>query len=99
MAVRKIKTSWWIDFRHNGTRYRKRSPANSKAGAEDFEATTRQKLARGESLDVVLDSKEEERKQKFKNFAWQWLDTYAKTNNKFSEIERKRYTLQKHLVP
>src|SRR6266478_312817 len=100
MAVRKIKNSWWVDFRHADVRYRKRSPANSKAGAEDYEATIRQKLSRGESLGLAPpDKKQEERKQTFKEFAWKWLETYAKTNNKFSEIMRKRYTLQRHLIP
>jgi hypothetical protein len=87
MAIRKIRNWWWIDIRHNHTRYRKRSPANSKAGAEAYEATIRQKLARGESLELAPpDKKQEERKQMFKEFAWKWLETYAKTNNKFSEI-------------
>jgi integrase len=92
MAVRKIKNSWWIDFRHNHTRYRKRSPENSKAGAEAYEAAIRQKLARGESLDV-------DRKQTFKAFAWKWFDTYVLTNNKPYEIGNKKYTLRSHLIP
>ena len=57
MSVRKIRASWWIDFRFNNTRYRKKSPVNSKQGAKDFEALIRQKLARGESI-------EEERTEK-----------------------------------
>jgi len=100
MAIRKIRNWWWIDIRHNHTRYRKRSPENSKAGAEAYEATIRQKLARGDSLALAPpDRKQEERRQKFKDFAWQWFDTYAKTNNKFSEVQRKRSALQRHLIP
>src|SRR4051812_43650618 len=99
MATRKIKNSWWIDLRHNGVRYRKKSPANSKAGSEDYEANIRQKLARGESVNVVRDDKEDERKQTFKAFAWSWFDTYVATNNKPYEIENKKYTLRSHLIP
>jgi len=100
MAVRKIKNSWWIDLRHNHIRYRKRSPENSKAGAAAYEAAIRNKLAQGESLESSIpDPKHEGRKQKFKDFAWKWVETYAKTNNKFSELEHKRYVLRKHLIP
>ena len=98
MAIRKIKKSWWIDFRHNHIRYRQRSPDNSKAGAEAYEAVLRQKLARGETLGLQ-DKKWEECEQKFKEFALKWFETYVKTNNKPSEISRKMYTLRANLVP
>jgi len=100
MAVRKIKHSWWVDIRHNQRRHRIRSPENSRAGAQAYEAVLRQKLARGESLDsAIWDKKEENRRQHFKDFAWIWLDTYAKPNNKFSEIRQKTFALKKHLIP
>lgn len=98
MAIRKIRKSWWIDFSHNHIRYRKPSPDNSRAGAEAYEAVLRQKLARGETLDRQ-DTNREEYKQKFKEFAWKWFETYVKTNNKPSEISRKMYTLRSNLVP
>jgi excisionase family DNA binding protein len=47
MAVRKLRQSWWIDFRFNHIRYRKRSPLNSRAGALIYEATLRRRLATG----------------------------------------------------
>jgi integrase len=95
MSVRKIRTSWWIDFRFNNTRYRKKSPVNSKTGAKDFEALFRQKLARGESIE----EEKTEKKQLFSQFAWYWFETYAKTNNKHSEILNKESILRFHLVP
>lgn len=95
MAVRKIKGSWWVDFRFNGERYRKRSPDNSKPGAQSYEAYLRQKLARGESL-VEDDSKQA---QTFKEFAWKWFETYVKNNNKYAEVKNKEYTLKTHLIP
>lgn len=95
MSVRKIRASWWIDFRFNNSRYRKKSPVNSKAGAYDYEALLRQKLARGESIE----EERTEKKQLFSEFAWYWFETYAKTNNKHSEILNKEGILRVHLVP
>ncbi len=95
MSVRKIRASWWIDFRFNNSRYRKKSPVNSKTGAYDYEALLRQKLARGESIE----EEKTEKKQLFSKFAWYWFETYAKTNNKHSEILNKEGILRVHLVP
>lgn len=95
MAVRKIKHSWWVDFRANHRRYRKRSPENSKSGAEAYEATLRQRLARGEAIDKRLDAE----RNTFKQFAWQWFEDYVLPNNKFSEQRAKKGMLTNHLVP
>jgi hypothetical protein len=50
MAVRKIKETWWVDFRFSHTRYRKRSPENSRPGALAYEATLKYTLGRGEQM-------------------------------------------------
>ena len=97
MAVRKIKNSWWVDFRADYIRYRKRSPENSKAGAEAYEANLRQKLARGERIDKVV--QEPEQGRLFRDFAWQWFKEYVETNNKPSEQRNKRHILHASLVP
>lgn len=100
MTVRKIKNSWWVDFRHDYIRYRKKSPENSKSGAEAYEAVLRQKLAKGENLISPQDEKIiKDRDQKFKEFAWNWFEIYVKNNNKNSEIQGKKYTLGSHLIP
>src|SRR3990167_9040593 len=85
MAVRKIKNSWWIDFRADYIRHRKRSPENTKAGAEAYEALLRRKLARGESIDkttkvAVL----------FREFAQEWYATYVVPNNKPETIQKEK---------
>jgi integrase len=95
MAVRKIKTSWWVDFAFDHRRLRKRSPENSKAGAQAFEAALRQKLARGEPTDAPTRKPE----RTFKNFAWMWFEDYVMTNNKFSEQRAKRGILVNALIP
>ena len=38
MTVRKLGNSWWVDLRFDKRRYRRRSPANSHAGAKAYEA-------------------------------------------------------------
>ena len=96
MAVRQIKKSWWVDFRFNYTRYRKRSPENSRAGALAYEATLRQKLTRGEPIDRPVQA---EQKQTFEMFAWKWFEVYAVPNNKFSEQKMKRSILNSSLIP
>ena len=98
MAVRIIKGSWWVDFRADHTRYRKRSPENSRAGAKDYEATLRQKLARGEPIFGTVEG--EQQKQIFEEFAWyRWFDEYVVPNNKPSEQKTKRTILRSSLVP
>jgi len=95
MAVRKDKNSWWIDFRFNRARYRKRSPVNSRAGAQTYEATLRQRLARGESIDDPTPKPE----MTFGQFAPNWFETYVKANNKYSEQYGKQKILAASLVP
>src|ERR1700688_389694 len=97
MAVRKIKNSWWVDFRAEYMRYRKRSPENTKAGAEAYEALLRQKLARGECIGKAPSA--QKKQQLFKRFVQQWFREYVIANNKPSEQRTKRYILSASLVP
>lgn len=94
MAVRIIRNWWWVDFRLGYVRYRKRSPENSKAGARAYEASLRQRLARGEKIDSPKFEK-----QTFAQFAETWFTTYVVTNNKPSEQQTKRCYLQSSIVP
>lgn len=97
MAVRRIKESWWVDFRANYTRYRKRSPENSRAGALAYELTLRRRLARGEPLAQPQQATKSE--QTFVEFAQEWFEDYVKPNNKYSEQLAKKYALASSLVP
>src|SRR5215813_3931124 len=97
MAVRKIQNTWWVDFWFNRVRYRKRSPENSRAGAQAYELVLRQKLARGESLD--LNSSSEHDTTTFAQFASRWYHRYVKANNKPSEQYAKEKILRSVLVP
>src|ERR1700730_3172119 len=95
MAVRVIKTSWWVDFTVNHVGYRRRSPDNSRAGAQAYEMVLRQKVAREGSVTMPAN----ERRPTFQKFAWLWFDDYVKPNNKHSEQLAKKYVLRASLIP
>jgi integrase len=97
MAVRKIKTSWWVDFRSDSVRYRKRSPKNTKTGAFAYEIALRTRLARGENIDQSVQSTPQA--PFFADFAWKWFDDYVVPNNKYLEQRMKRYILRASLIP
>jgi integrase len=98
MSTRKRHNKWWVDFSHNGHRFRFPSPDNSLAGSRAYEALLRQKLAKGESLMTNPDPKINPT-YNFKDFVEKWFEVYVKNNNKPSEIKRKKCTLRKHLLP
>ncbi|MFZ2310673.1 MAG: site-specific integrase [Patescibacteria group bacterium] len=97
MSNRKRGGRWWVDFSYNGLRYRFPSPENSLAGCKAHEALARQKLANGENISIMGNAIDHT--CSFKEFSEKWFELYVKTNNKPSEIKRKRYTLSSHLVP
>ena len=95
MAVRLIKKSWWVDIRFGHHRYRKRSPENSRAGAQAYEAVLRQRLARGQPFE----GDPQQKKVSFSQFAQRWFEDYVVPNNKFSEQRGKNYILNASLIP
>lgn len=97
MSARKLRNSWWVDFRHQGERYRFRSPENSKAGAQAYEAALRQKLARGESVKKEVHGKESDKR--FERFVPLWFERYVRVNNKPSEQRIKESILRMYLLP
>ena len=98
MSTRKRHNKWWVDFGHNGRRFRFPSPDNSLAGSRAYEALLRQKLAQGEDLGATTNPKADPT-YNFKSFVEKWFEVYVKNNNKPSEIERKKYTIKNHLIP
>lgn len=95
MAVRLIKKSWWVDFQFDQTRYRRRSPENTRQGARAYELLLRQRMARGETIGRLSPAQD----IPFEEFAWKWFEEYVVPNNKFSEQRIKRYTLKSSLIP
>jgi len=99
MPVRKIKGSWYIDFWFNYVRYRKKSPSNTKGGAEAYEAYLRGEMAKHGSLDHLkaLDTKSEV--PLLKNFVDRWLREFVEPNNKSSDVYSKKSIIKNHLIP
>ena len=96
MTARKLGGVWFVDFYFThitGTRagarerIRKRSPVDTKRGAEEYERLLRERLLQGKPLDPSEEAKVVPTCAVF--FA-EWLDTYALTNNKPSSAEAKR---------
>ncbi len=97
MPQRKIGNAWWVDITYNKKRYRKKSPLNSKVGAQAFEATLRKKLAEGASLE---DSKNQvQQSQPFETFAWFWFRTHVQVHSKPATIAKTKSILKRKLVP
>jgi hypothetical protein len=78
MTARRYKRAWWVDFRFERARVRKKSPVDTKRGAEDYERVLREWLLRGEPLDGDKNDKEV---QMASAFFSEWLETYALVEN------------------
>lgn len=98
MSARFMKGSWWVDFRFERERYRLKSPVSTKRGAEEYERQARQQLLDGTfRKEVENDNTPEE--LTFTKFAIEFVTSYAKANNKPSEVESKEMILKRHLEP
>jgi integrase len=96
---------WRVDvvFEHpdgRRQRVRKRSPIQTKRGAEHYERQLRQSLVEG----TYKRRKEEKSRDlheipKVESFAQEFIEVYAKTNNKPSEVQSKESILVNHLLP
>lgn len=99
MAVRKFRSSWWVDFQIRHKRYRYRSPENTREGALAYEALLRQTLVKGESLEKKVAEPSTPPRFLFRDFAEKWFETYVLPNNKASTHRSKRNALDRHLIP
>lgn len=110
MSARRRNGVWYSDFSFEGTRYRRRSPVNTKRGAEQHERLLRKRLRQGLSIDgepkaqpdtqsVSSTSPSTKEVPTFKEFANEFMNTYVKANNKASEQTEKRNMLRCHLLP
>jgi integrase len=94
---------WIVDvaFEHADGRVertRKVAPVQSRRGAEEYERHLRLVM-----LDRAHGGKEEEQEKRvmptLSQFATEFIDIYATTENKMSEVEAKRSVLKRHLIP
>jgi integrase len=96
MSVRKWGNVWWIDvaIHKGGKEYRTRKPAGARTRGEALKVEAVER-ARLETRAGGLPKKT----PLFKEFSAEFLDSYAKANNKPSELAAKTMTLRRHLVP
>jgi len=87
---------WWVDFRYRRKRLRKRSPVQTKRGAEQFERQLRQEFAEDETHG----------RNPFagpppllRDFVDRWFAEYVVPRNKRSTCREKRYAFTSHLLP
>ncbi len=107
MSARHYKGSWWVDFRWKRSRIRRKSPVDTKRGAEEYERQLRQELLSGVDVSRKESIEKEQEKAEapkrnvptLREFMKEFLDVYAVTNNKPSEVDSKRTILRCHLVP
>lgn len=101
MAARKIDGAWYTDFRIRKVRYRKRSPQNTRAGAQAYENYLRGEIAKMGSLEHLYaqEPSKEKPEPTFGEFAEQWMKDYVEVKNKWSERVSKRCKLNRYLLP
>ncbi|MDB4928262.1 MAG: int [Myxococcaceae bacterium] len=84
-----------------GARYRKRSPVNTKAEAENYERWLRAELVQHDSLDH-LEAAERAKTAPpptFAEFSERWLTNYVDLHNRPLERRKKRGVLRRNLLP
>ena len=100
MTVIKRDGRWTVDFSYQGKRYRKKSPIDTQRGAKEYERLLLQRVMQGEPLTPQAGKSEESRTAPTcQTFLREWLETYAKTNNKPSEVYSKELIIRCHLAP
>jgi integrase len=87
-----------VDFRWEGERIRRKSPIDTKRGAEEYERKLRLELVAGAAARQEGQSERREIPT-LSEFAKEFISTYAKANNKPSEVQAKEIILRRHLVP
>lgn len=98
-----LKDCWMIDVvvEHKDgrrERIRKIAPIQNKRAAEQYERETRIELLEGPATRKEVEQPKVEA-PKFAAFSDTFIKTYAKTNNKPSEVATKEAALKNHLVP
>lgn len=93
MTVTRWRKKWTVDFTlPSGQRVRRVSPVQTKRGAEEYALTLRHGLSTSMPSSTGPTPT-------FREFAVEWLATYAVANNRPSEVVAKESILRVHLIP
>jgi len=97
-AIRRRDRSdeWWVDFRFQGQRLRKRSPVQTRRGAEQYERCLRTELVA--DVEAGRDPFAGP-PPTFAEFAERWMKEYAAPRNRETTVLAKRCLLDRHLLP
>ena len=96
MTVRLIKGCYFVDIRWQRQRIRRKSPLNTRRGAETYERQVREQLVNGT---FEREEPKPPHTPTFAAFAQEFLANYVRPNNKPSEAETKASILRLHLTP
>ncbi len=101
MAVKRWRGKWVVDFTtDDGQRVRRRSPVQTRRAAAAFEADLRGQVdAAGQDDSSTSMGCSDPPGTTLGEFAIDWLETYARVNNKRSEVVAKESILRVHLLP
>ncbi len=90
------RNEWWVDFRYRRKRIRKRSPVQTKRGAEQYERQLRKEFAEDETHGRDPFSAPPPR---YRDYVESWMHDYVEPRNRLSgRIEKQSY-LKHHIVP
>jgi integrase len=90
------KNEWWVYFRFRGRRVRRRSPIQTRRGAEEFGRRLLREL--GDDLALGRDPFAGP-PPTLAEFAPRWMREYVATNNRPSTVDKKAEILRIHLLP
>jgi len=86
---------WWVDFRFRGRRVRRRSPIQTRRGAQEFERQLLAQLADDDAHGIDPFAAP----PTFAEFAERWMREYVVPRNRPGVHRDKAITLRAHLVP
>jgi integrase len=89
------RNEWWVDFRYRRKRIRKRSPVQTKRGAEQYERQLRQEFAEDEThgKNPFVEP------PKFEEFVDRWMREYVGPRNRPAIHRDKLAAMRLHLLP
>ncbi len=99
MAITKcVKGSgeWWVDVRYNGRRTRRRSPVQTRRGAEAYE---RQLIAEFQQDTTEGRDPFAGPAPTLREFSVRWMHDYVESNNRASVRHDKNGVLRRHILP
>jgi integrase len=96
MTARKYRGHWYVDFQFERARIRRRSPVDTRRGADEYERILRQRLLDGVPLTGTPVTKVA---PNLSEFSVDFMTKYAEVENKPSEVRSKRTVFDNHLIP